>query len=202
MDNATIIKVEQGSYFSMPVIVIGSMLIFGALSVFLVWLYHALIFDSPFMKTSDILLGFLAHELPLMVLLGIAGSILVFSSKTFEFDCETKSTCIRGHFLKWSWGEWHPFQPDCSHFAFQRYEQTSSYSFGGFFKKEVPEHIYDLRMIKNNKSFESLISASDFRAVASIILLGKKLSETYEIPFYDYVKEIVKKQMNSHIGLL
>ncbi len=192
-----IITVNKGSYFPVPVVVLGSMSIFGALAVFLVWIHHAVTFEVPFMRWSDILLNFFMKDFLLMILLVAVGLFLVFSRKTYDFDPEKKQVRVGGHFYHWDWGEWKDFNPEGSYLAFQRYEQTSNYSYGGIYERKVSEYVYDLRLVKQDGSFESIVSGSDFRCVSEIIVLGKKLEEVYGLKFNDYVREIVRKELRN-----
>ncbi len=195
MKRENVLTVNQGTYFKIPIVVLGSMLIFGALAVLLTWIWHAVTFDAPFKDWSTMLIDFSLFELPIMLLLVAAGSFLIWAVGFYEFDPDTKEMRRGGRFWHWEWGKWQPLVLTGSRIAFQRYEQTSNYSYGGLLSKNVQEYVYELRLVKSDDTFEPILSGSDFRTVAQIIILGKKLGEVYELPFYDYVKEIVKKQM-------
>lgn len=80
-----IITVNKGNYFPVPVVVLGSISIFGALAVFLVWIHHAIVFEVPFMRWGDILLNFFMKDFLLMVLLVAVGVFFVFSRKNIRF---------------------------------------------------------------------------------------------------------------------
>lgn len=192
-----IITVNKGNYFPVPVVVLGSISIFGALAVFLVWIHHAIVFEVPFMRWGDILLNFFMKDFLLMVLLVAVGVFFVFSRKTYDFNPEKKQVRNAGHFYHWDWGEWKEFYLDGSYLAFQRYEQTNNYSYGGIYERKVSEYVYDLRLVKQDGTFESIVSGSDFRCVSEIIVLGKKMGEVYGLNFNDYVREIVRKELQS-----
>ncbi len=102
-----------------------------------------------------------------------------------------------GHFYHWDWGEWKDFCLEGSYLAFQRYEQTNNYSYGGIYERKVSEYVYDLRLVKQDGTFESIVSGSDFRCVSEIIVLGKKMGEVYGLNFNDYVREIVRKELQN-----
>jgi len=188
-----IITVEERNFFPIAVVVIGVIMIIGAISLFGMFVYHAIVFD--FTKTfAEILIDFLKSELPLMLLLVAIGYVFVQTKRFFEFDPENKAIREGAQLFQFKIGSWKPFVPQCQRLAFQRYEQTSDYTYGGLYHQKVDEYVYDLRMVKEDDTFESLISASDFSAVSQILLLGKKISEVYGIPFHDYVLELLKKQ--------
>ncbi len=199
MDQKGIITVNKGTYFPLAVTIVGFILIFFALTILITFIYWEIGIKGPLYtvgpleKATQILSIFLSHDFPIIVLLLLAAFFLIRTERFFSFNPETKQIREGGKFLKWSWGKWKDFQPNCKYVAFQRYEQTSNYSYGGFFEKTISEYIYDLRLIKEDKSFVSLISVSEFKSIAQTVVLGKKISEVYGIPFYDYVKELVKK---------
>lgn len=196
MSETSVLRVNKGNYFSAPIVVVGSMLIFAAVGVLLNSLYHSMIFEAPFRKVSDMVVDFFIYDFPLMVLLIIVGSFLIWTTRFFEFDSEQKRIREGGRFWKWERGEWTDFQPQCKYIAFQRYEQTNDYTYGGLYSKVVSEYVYDLRLIYADGHFESVVSASDFEAVSQIILLGKKMGEVYQLPFNDYVLQLLKKKTN------
>lgn len=188
-----IISVEKDNFFPMSVVVIGVILLIASLSVFGLFVYHAVVFD--FTKSfSEIAMGFLKKELPIMLLLIVIGLIFILTKRIFEFNPVDKTIRKGARLFQFKFGEWKPFVPQCRRLAFQRYEQTSDYTYGGLYHQKVDEYVYDLRMVKEDDTFESLVSASDFSAVSQILLLGKKISEVYGISFHDYVLELLKKQ--------
>ncbi|MBR4970355.1 MAG: hypothetical protein IKY58_01130, partial [Paludibacteraceae bacterium] len=58
-------------------------------------------------------------------------------------------------------------------------------------------------MIFPDNSFKSIIARSDFQSVAKMVILGNTLSKVYNIPFYDYVKELLlqKRRANYPDGM-
>lgn len=192
MDSEKILKVSVGNYFSAPIIVIGSMLITAAFGCFVIWL-HDYFMDSV-ITFWNMLLILLKQWMPYMLPLTLAGLFLIFTRRIVLFNAETKEMMDGWQFFRWTHGKWKKFEPNCSHFAFQRYKQTHQFHYGGLYEKSVEEYIYDLRMIYPDQTFQTLVSANEFQSVAQIVLLGRKLSEVYQLPFYDYVREILKKQ--------
>lgn len=192
--NNQIVRVEKGFYFSIPMVVIGVMILFGAFGILLSEFYHAWIFDSIYRKTADIIRDFFIYKFPIMVLLTIIGLYLILTKRFFEFNPETKEIREGKKFINWEFGKWQPFNPQCNRIAFQRYEQNSDYTYGGLYSKKVNEYVYDLRLVNADNTFTSLISASEFKTVSQIIILGKKISEVYNIPLHDYVIELLKKK--------
>ena len=77
--------------------------------------------------------------------------------------------------------------------AFQKFDKSYDYKFGFLMDRHVDEHVYDLRFVRPDNTFDSFVSASNFRAVAEIVKLGNLLSKLYNIPFCDYVKQALMK---------
>ena len=192
MNNDKIMKASIGNYFSPPVIVVGSVLVTAAIGCLILWL-HGYIMDSA-ISFGKSLLELLTQWMPLILPLTLAGLFLIFTQRVILFNTESKELLDGWKFFRWTHGQWKSFEPNCSHFAFQRYQQTHKFSYGGLYEREVDEYVYDLRMIFPDQTFQSIASATDFQAVTQIILLGRKMSEVYNLPFYDYVRELLKKQ--------
>lgn len=191
-----IITVDKGPYFPIIVVTLGVMLMIGALSVFLIWAYQTYVSDSPYLEMSVVMIDFALFEFPIIVGLSAVGAFLVLSKRKFQFDVGSKMTRETGCFGHWEWGNWIPFEPKGKYLAFQRYEQNYDYKFGGIYDKQIQEYVYDLRLVQDQNTFTSIVSGSDFRCVAQIISLGKKIGEIYGLTFNDYVKEIIKKEMS------
>ena len=119
--------------------------------------------------------------------------LLCFTKKLFEFNPNTKEYRTGFKLFGYKHGEWKPFVADCSHFAFQRYEENIHYTFGGLASKYVSEEIFELRKIKSGRAFEPIISGSDIKSVIAMVTLGKMLGKIYGIPIYDHVKGLAKK---------
>jgi hypothetical protein len=201
MRNNNIISIRSESYFETFWVVVGFILYVTALSVLIMWLYN--FFLDPNLTFGEEIVGFLCVEFPIMILLCCAGTVLMWTKKLFEFNPDTKEIREGGCLFKWEKGEWKKFTPNCSHFAFQQYSETADYNFGGIFNKQVKSHVYDLRMIFPDNSFKSIIARSDFQSVAKMVILGNTLSKVYNIPFYDYVKELLlqKRRANYPDGM-
>ena len=146
------------------------------------------------MKFEEEIVNFLCLEFPFMILFTVVGTILMFTKKLFEFNPDTKELKEGCYLFKWERGDWKPLDPQCSHIAFQRYNEVADYNFGGIFNKQVKSHIYDLRFIYPDNKFKSIIARSDFQSVAKMVILGKTMSKVYNVPFYDYVKELLMQQ--------
>lgn len=192
--NNHIITIPQGQFFPTAIVVIGYIAYVTAIVFFFNFIYWGIIINGPLRNASDIFSDFLRQDLPYILLSIAIGCFLTKTEKFFSFDPQKKQIQKGIRFFKWEWGKWIDFQPQGKHFAFQRYEETNTFSYGGFFEKTVSQYVYDLRLIHEDNSFESIISASGFNEVAQIVILGKELSEIYDIPFYDYVRELVRNK--------
>lgn len=193
-ENEKILSVEKGAYFPMPVVVIGAILIAGAFSVFVLWLYQAIRFQSSLMGWGDIMVNFLLRDLPIMLLLTAVGLLFLLSKRIFQFNPERKESRELFRFFHWEWGNWNPLVLDGICLAFQRYGQTYNYNYGGLYEKKVFEYIYELRLIYGGTRYKAIVSGSDFYAVSQILVMGRKMGEVYGLPFNDYVMDLIKKQ--------
>lgn len=140
---------------------------------------------------------FLQFNLTERILLILATSaifvITCFTKELYEFDPNTKKERRGMKLFNYKRGEWTPFEADCTHFAFQEYDESINYDYGGLTNKNVSEKFYELRKIKNN-AFLPIVKASDMKSVIAMLKLGKTLSEIYGLPFHDYVKGLAKKK--------
>ncbi len=194
MDDKKVIEIDSGTYFSTAVASVGFMFLMGALSLLLCKLYNIMTIDM-FKPWKTILLEFASFELPLMLLLSVVGFFLLLTKRITCFDPERKSFFRGAEFLSFRRGEWKPLSlDDCKFIAFQKYDKNIEYTFGGLLNRHVEEHVYDLRFVKKDNSFESFVSASNFRAVAEMVKLGQLFSTLYQLPFCDYVKQSLMKK--------
>lgn len=193
MEERKVIEVDSGTYFSTAVVACGFILMMGALSLLICKLYYSLTIDI-FKPWSVIFKEFLRFELPLMALLSMAGYFLIATKRITCFDPEQKSYFRGAQFHSFRKGEWKPLRLDQYKFiAFQKFDKSYDYKFGFLMDRHVDEHIYDLRFVRPDNTFDSFVSASNFRAVAEIVKLGNLLSKLYNIPFCDYVKQALMK---------
>jgi hypothetical protein len=130
----------------------------------------------------------------------LLGSIIIatpiwFSKKFFEFNPDTKQ-CRKGFRLfGFKLGEWEPLEVKCAYIAFQRYNESVHFSYGGLFKFDVEDFVFELRLVNSSSNFRTLVSGRDFQSVAMMIQLGKILSLIYDVEFKDLVKGVVRKEM-------
>lgn len=118
-----------------------------------------------------------------------------FSKELFEFNPTEKK--YRNGFKLFSFkkGEWKEFSMQtASRFAFQKYEETVEYNFGGIFNPRANSDIFELRLIKKDDTFEPIVNGSNIKDIAKIVKLGNLLSQIYGIPFYDYVRDFITKR--------
>ena len=192
MEYKKIISIRSENYFETIWVAIGFISYVSSLAIVIIWLYY--FFQDPTLKFSEQIVDFLCFEFPIILLLCAVGTVLMCTKKLFEFNPDTKELREGYYLFKWEKGDWKPLNPQCSHIAFQRYNEVANYNFGGIFNKQVKSHIYDLRFIYPNNSFKSIIARSDFQSVAKMVILGKVMSKVYNVPFYDYVKELLIQQ--------
>ncbi len=194
MDEKKVVEIDSGSYFIPALVAVGFMLLMGALSLLLCRLYYCFTMDI-FKPWLTILKEFSTYELPWMAGLSVVGLVLMQTKRIVCFDPEKRS-CFKGaKFFCFRKGKWQPLVlDDCRFIAFQKYDKNIDYTFGGLINRHVEEHVYDLRFVKRDNSFESLVSASSFRAVAEMVKLGQLLSKVYGLPFCDYVKQSLMKK--------
>lgn len=118
-----------------------------------------------------------------------------FSKELFEFDPSTKKYRKGFKLFSYRRGDWKDFDTtNASRIAFQKYEESIEYNFGGIFNPRADADIFELRLINKDDTFESIINASDIHNIAKIVKLGNAMSETLGLPFYDYVREIINKK--------
>jgi hypothetical protein len=189
-----IFSVDMGAYFHMAIVAIGAILLAGAFSVFIIWLWQAVLYKESLMTWGEIMLEFVMYEVPLMLLLVAVGLFLVFTKRIYQFDPDAKESRVLCRFYQWEWGKWEPLVLEGYCLAFQRYGQSYNYNYGGIYKKNIFEYVYDLRLVGHDGKYKSIVSASDFQAVAQILLMGRKMGEIYGLPFNDYVMDLIRKQ--------
>jgi hypothetical protein len=189
-----IFSVDMGAYFHMAIVAIGAILLAGAFSVFIIWLWQAVLYKESLMTWGEIMLEFVMYEVPLMLLLVAVGLFLVFTKRIYQFDPDAKESRVLCRFYQWEWGKWEPLVLEGYCLAFQRYGQSYNYNYGGIYKKNIFEYVYDLRLVGHDGKYKSIVSASDFQAVAQILLMGRKMGEVYGLPFNDYVMDLIRKQ--------
>jgi hypothetical protein len=68
-----IFSVDMGAYFHMAIVAIGAILLAGAFSVFIIWLWQAVLYKESLMTWGEIMLEFVMYEVPLMLLLVAVG---------------------------------------------------------------------------------------------------------------------------------
>lgn len=138
----------------------------------------------------------------------LAGSIIISiivrsSRKFFEFNPNTRQ-CRNGlylfdfkyglHLFDFKLGKWKPLEIKRAYIAFQRYNENVHFSYGGLFKRDVEDVVFELR-IYSNSTFRTLVSGRDFQSVAMMLQLGKILGLIYNVEFKDLVKGVVRKEM-------
>lgn len=193
-NRANVLSVDMGAYFHMAIVAIGAILLAGAFSVFIIWVWQAVLYKESLMTWGDIMLEFLMYEVPLIIALLAVGLFLIFTKRVFQFDPDTKESRFLCRFYQWEWGKWQPLVLEGYCLAFQRYGQSYNYNYGGIYKKNIFEYVYDLRLVGHDGKYKSIVSASDFQAVAQILLMGRKMGEVYGLPFNDYVMDLIRKQ--------
>lgn len=180
MENNKTIVVGSGNYFKTWASVFGIILfIFGIASAitnyFLIFHLSAL------------------GKILIVLLTGLIFMITCFTKKFFEFDPITKKQRYGIKLFSYKFGEWSPFEANCTHFAFQRYEESINYDYGGLTNKNVSEEFYELRKITGT-GFVPIVKSSKLEDVIEMVKLGKTLSQIYRLPFHDYVRGIAKKK--------
>lgn len=118
-----------------------------------------------------------------------------FSKEMFEFDPTTKKYRKGLKLFSYRRGDWRDFDIErISRIAFQRYEESIEYNFGGIFNFHDESDIYELRLIKKDETFEAIVNASDFKSIAKMVKLGNAMSQSLGVPFYDYVRDLICKK--------
>jgi hypothetical protein len=82
-----------------------------------------------------------------------------------------------------------------AYIAFQRYSEKVHFSYGGLYKRDVEDTVFELRVVYSGSDFRTLVSGRDFQSVAMMIQLGKILSLIYNVEFKDLVKGVVRKEI-------
>ena len=89
-----------------------------------------------------------------------------------------------------------------AYIAFQRYNENVHYSYGGLFRQNVTDAVFELRLVYPDLTFKTLVSGRSFQSVAMMIQLGKILSLIYNVEFKDFVKGTVRKEIKREQSLL
>jgi len=124
----------------------------------------------------------------------VISAIIWFSKKFFEFNPDTKQYRKGFYLFGWKQGRWELLEIKRAYIAFQRYNENIHYSYGGLFKQNVTDAVYELRLVYPDSTFKTLVSGRDFQSVAMMLQLGKILSLIYKVEFKDFVKGIIRKE--------
>lgn len=132
----------------------------------------------------------------LLAIIGLLQFFLFcFSKELFEYAPDSKKYRKGIKLFSIKEGEWKSFDlARASRIAFQKYEESIEYNFGGIFHPHAESDIYELRLIYKDDTFDPIINGSDIKNIAKIVALGKIMSETLNLPFYDYVRDLVNKK--------
>ena len=122
-------------------------------------------------------------------------AVICFSKELFEYNPQTKQYRKGIKLFDIRQGEWKAFDlTNASRIAFQKYEETINYNFGGIFHPHAEADIYELRLIRKDDTFESITNGSDLKSIAKMVTLGNVMSQTLGLPFYDYIRDMVSKR--------
>jgi hypothetical protein len=173
------IEIVTGNFFPAWAFALAFVLLVGGVTFVI---YETLYFHkvgAPFFLTAGI----------------IVFPIVWFSKKFFEFNPDTKQ-CRNGFYLfGFKLGEWEPLEIKHAYIAFQRYSENVNFSYGGLFKRDVEDTVFELRLVYSDSNFRTLVSGRDFQSVAMMLQLGKILSLIYNVEFKDFVKGVVRKEI-------
>jgi hypothetical protein len=121
--------------------------------------------------------------------------IVWFSKKYFEFSPDKREYRNGFYFLGLKTGEWKSLEIEKGYLAFQRYGESVNYSFGGLFRTDVQERIFELRIVYPDGTFYTLVTGRDVEAVTKILQMGKMLAALYRVDFKDFVKGTIGKEV-------
>ena len=182
------IEILTGSFFPAWVSALAFVLVVGSIS--------AVVYQELYMHQIGAFL-FLAGSIIISIIVGS-------SKKFFEFNPNTRQ-CRNGlylfdfkyslHLFDFKLGKWKPLEIKRAYIAFQRYNENVHFSYGGLFKRDVEDVVFELRIYSDSTTFRTLVSGRDFQSVAMMLQLGKILSLIYNVEFKDLVKGVVRKEM-------
>ncbi|MBQ0029933.1 MAG: hypothetical protein MJZ24_00355 [Paludibacteraceae bacterium] len=155
-------------------------------SVFLL-IFPLAAFVQFFFDYSLVLAIFIAVQLLIVAAIGWSAEYV------YQFDEENKRFRKAVKIFWIIYGVWLPINPQCKYLSLQMYEQTYTYRFLNLYSTSVGEHVFTVRFINADGTYRVLLETSSFDDVPQIIKLCQTLSEIYQIPFKDILKEQVKK---------
>ena len=178
------IEIVTGSFFPAWVFALVFVLVVGsiALMVYETFYFHQV--GAPFWLVGSCVFALFVSP----------------SKKFFEFNPDTKE-CRKGFYWRLRYGkafkqgEWEPLEIKRACISFQRYNENVHFNYGGLFKREVEDIVFELRIVYSSSVFRTLVSGRDFQSVAMMIQLGKILSLIYNVEFKDLVKGVVRKEI-------
>lgn len=135
------------------------------------------------------------HNFIFLIVAIILSLIVWFSKKYFEFDPTHKQYRNGMYLLGLKTGAWKPLEINKGYLAFQHYGESVNYSFGGLFRTDIQEKIFELRVVFPDGSFRTLVTGRNVEAVKKMLELGKILGVLYRIEFKDYVRGTIGKEI-------
>lgn len=140
---------------------------------------------------------FYIEPLWLAIVIGILLLIFAFSfwsaSYCYVFDASTKTFAKYKKWPFFSTGTPRPLEISANYIAFQKYDQEYTFHFLNLYETHVPEVKFVLRLVNADGSFITLLETSCFESVPGIIMLGQLLEKCYNVPFKDFVKDLVRR---------
>lgn len=127
----------------------------------------------------------------LLLLIGIVGFTLHY---TYQYDTEKmlyrKSKVTLGFYF----GQWEELNTKNCYVAFQMFNQNYEINFMNMYTTATNEDVFIIRLVNSDGSYFTCAETTDYKSLNSCLLFCKVLSEKYEIPFRDFVKDLVLKR--------
>ncbi len=187
-------RVDYRYHFPLPVYGIVLML-----DIAMVMFYIILALQTAFGITDDILPadGFVFYFMGTVLFSGLLAFLtymLLTSRDTFIYDNAENKYFAGYTLLGKDKGEWSNVDKSFARVVFQTYEQSQTFNFMGISKNKVDETVFELRMVRDDQTYDCLVSTSDFKCLPDTLKIGKQIADANGIKFFDYVKDKYRKQ--------
>lgn len=139
---------------------------------------------------------YLLISISIAVLLILATIVLFCLHYVFQYDVNAnlygKRLCLFGFYF----GKWSTLTIDenTKYISFQKFSQTYETNFLNIYSSSTKEDVFVIRSVDAQGKYKTIVETTEFKSVPSCLILGNLLASRYNIPFNDYVKDMVIKE--------
>ena len=135
----------------------------------------------------------LVYAIVIAVVLLVLGAVGFSLHYEYRYDVEkhlfSKSLLVLGH----AFDQWHALNLQCNYLSFQMYTQNYTINFLNIYSSGIDEKVFTIRAVNPDGSYRTLVETTDYKSIDKCLKLCNILAEKHNVPFKDFVKEMVKK---------